>query len=158
MFDLIHKSHNAPVPYPTMHHSEQKCVHFYSEWCIAGYAHVHCGICEIGLLERDTPSAHVTHTHTPPTCLNTLMLRQSGHHFANDVFHMLFFKACCILIETSLKFYPSGSIDIISSGNGLALHRGQVITWTNEWCSLLTHICVTRSRWVKLSISCLLTA
>ena len=24
--NLIHKSHNTPVPYPTMHHSEQKCV------------------------------------------------------------------------------------------------------------------------------------
>ena len=34
---LIHKSHNAPVPYPTMHHSEQKCAHFGSEWCIVGY-------------------------------------------------------------------------------------------------------------------------
>ena len=36
-FDLICKSHNAPVPYPTMHHSEQKCAHFCSEWCIMGY-------------------------------------------------------------------------------------------------------------------------
>ena len=35
--DLIHKSHNAAVPYPTMHHSEQKCAHFCSEWCIVGY-------------------------------------------------------------------------------------------------------------------------
>ena len=30
-------SHNAPVPHPTMHHSEQKCAHFCSEWCIVGY-------------------------------------------------------------------------------------------------------------------------
>ena len=35
--DQFHKSHNAPVPYPTMHHSEQKCAHFCSEWCIVGY-------------------------------------------------------------------------------------------------------------------------
>ena len=35
--DQPHKSHNAPVPYPTMHHSEQKCAHFCSEWCIVGY-------------------------------------------------------------------------------------------------------------------------
>ena len=35
--DQIHKSKNAPVPYPTMHHSEQKCAHFYSKWCIVGY-------------------------------------------------------------------------------------------------------------------------
>ena len=32
-----HKSHNAPVPCPIIHHSEQKCVHFCSEWCIVGY-------------------------------------------------------------------------------------------------------------------------
>ena len=35
--DLIHKSQNAPVPYPTMQHSEQKCAHFCSECCIVGY-------------------------------------------------------------------------------------------------------------------------
>ena len=35
--DLIHKSQNAPVPYPTMQHSEQKCAHFCSEWSIMGY-------------------------------------------------------------------------------------------------------------------------
>ena len=34
--DLISKYHNVPVPYPTMHHSEQKCAHFCSEWCIVG--------------------------------------------------------------------------------------------------------------------------
>ena len=35
--DLIHKSHNAPVPYPAMHRSEQKCAHLCSECCIVGY-------------------------------------------------------------------------------------------------------------------------
>ena len=35
--DLILKSHNAPVLYPTVFHSEQKCAHFYSEWSIVGY-------------------------------------------------------------------------------------------------------------------------
>ena len=35
--DQIHESHNAPVPHPTVHHSEQKCAHFCSEWCIVGY-------------------------------------------------------------------------------------------------------------------------
>ena len=33
----IHKSHHAPVLYPTMHHSEQKYARFVSEWCIVGY-------------------------------------------------------------------------------------------------------------------------
>ena len=31
---LIHKSQDAPVPYATMLHSEQKCAHFCSEWSI----------------------------------------------------------------------------------------------------------------------------
>ena len=35
--DQAHKPCNAPVPNPTMHHSEQKCAHFCSEWCIVGY-------------------------------------------------------------------------------------------------------------------------
>ena len=35
--DPMHKSHNAPMPYPTMLHSEQKCAHFCSEWSIVGY-------------------------------------------------------------------------------------------------------------------------
>ena len=37
IIDHFRKSHKAPVPYPTMHHSEQKCAHFCSEWCIVGY-------------------------------------------------------------------------------------------------------------------------
>ena len=37
--DIIHKSHNVPVLYHTMHNSEQKYAHFYSKWCIVG-----CGI------------------------------------------------------------------------------------------------------------------
>ena len=35
--DRSHKSHNAFVPYPTIHHSEQKCAHFCSERYIVGY-------------------------------------------------------------------------------------------------------------------------
>ena len=37
LIDLIHKFENAPVPYPTMLLSEQKCAHFCSEWSIMGY-------------------------------------------------------------------------------------------------------------------------
>ena len=48
--ELIHKSHSAPVPYPTMHHSEQKCAHFCSEWCIMGYGTTVLRVCEICLL------------------------------------------------------------------------------------------------------------
>ena len=35
--DISHKSHNVPVPYPTIQHSEQKCAHCCSERCIVGY-------------------------------------------------------------------------------------------------------------------------
>ena len=31
----IQKSHNAPVPQPTMHHSELKCAHFFYSVCLA---------------------------------------------------------------------------------------------------------------------------
>ena len=32
-----YKSHIAPIPCHTIHDSEQKCVHFCSEWCITAY-------------------------------------------------------------------------------------------------------------------------
>ena len=38
IIDLIHKSKNAPVPYPTMLYQEQKCAHLWPEWIIVGYA------------------------------------------------------------------------------------------------------------------------
>ena len=31
------KFHNALVPYPTIHNSDQKCAHFCYEWCIVVY-------------------------------------------------------------------------------------------------------------------------
>ena len=36
-FSLIRKSHNLPVPIPTMLNSEQMCAHFCFEWSIVGY-------------------------------------------------------------------------------------------------------------------------
>ena len=56
--DQIHKSHNTPVPYPTMHHSEQKCAHFCSEWCIVGYGTGALWYCKIGLI-YNTDVLHV---------------------------------------------------------------------------------------------------
>ena len=35
--DQIHISYDAPIPYPIIHFSEQKCAHFSSEWCFVGY-------------------------------------------------------------------------------------------------------------------------
>ena len=40
-----HKSHNAPIPYPIVHHSKQKCVH--TLWDMG---QVRYGICKISLL------------------------------------------------------------------------------------------------------------
>ena len=37
LIDQSHKSNSAPFPYHSMHHSEKKCAHFYSEWCIVRY-------------------------------------------------------------------------------------------------------------------------
>ena len=48
--NYIYKSQNAPGPYPTIHHSEQKCAHFCSELCTVGYRANAIGICEIGPL------------------------------------------------------------------------------------------------------------
>ena len=35
--EQYHKSNSAPIPYPTMHHSEHKYAHNHSQSCIAGY-------------------------------------------------------------------------------------------------------------------------
>ena len=41
LIDLLHKSHNAPVPYPTMpHFVTEMCTHVHisvTKWCIMGY-------------------------------------------------------------------------------------------------------------------------
>ena len=41
VIDLLHNSHNTPVPYPTRHHSVTEmctCVHIpVIKWCIMGY-------------------------------------------------------------------------------------------------------------------------
>ena len=42
--DQSHKTQNAPIPYTTIHHSEQKCAHFCSEWCIGTDASWHLWI------------------------------------------------------------------------------------------------------------------
>ena len=49
--DQSKKSHNAYVAYPIMHHSEQKCAHFSSEWSILlDSEQIHYEIREIGPL------------------------------------------------------------------------------------------------------------
>ena len=48
--DLFHKSHNAPVPYPTMHHFVTEMYTFLLQnGALLDIFLMHCGICEIGL-------------------------------------------------------------------------------------------------------------
>ena len=55
--------------------------------------------------------------------INKLRPRQNGRHCPDDIFKCIF-----------LKMAPA---------------RPQAIIWTNDGFSSLTHICVTRSQWVK---------
>ena len=50
--DLIHKSHNAPVPYPTVHHFvTEMCTFLLQNGTLWDICLMHCGICEMGLLQ-----------------------------------------------------------------------------------------------------------
>ena len=48
--------------------------------------------------------------------INTLRLKQNGHHFADDFFKYIFLNGnVLILIKNSLKFVPKGPINNIPS-------------------------------------------
>ena len=54
IIDQFHKSQNAPVPYTTMLHSEQKYAHFCPEWSIVGYGTgAFWDFCDLGQLLRN---------------------------------------------------------------------------------------------------------
>ena len=48
VIELIYKSQNAPVRYPTMLHSEQKCAHSVLNAALWDMEHVYSGIYELG--------------------------------------------------------------------------------------------------------------
>ena len=49
----IHKSHNAHVPYPTIHHfGTEMCAFLFQSGALWDMGQMHCGICEIGLFVR----------------------------------------------------------------------------------------------------------
>ena len=85
--------------------------------------------------------------------INTLMPRQNGRHLPDDILKCIFWnEKIWMLIKISLKFINRGPI-----GNIPALV--QIMAWRRPGdkplsepmlISLLTHICVTRPRWVKL--------
>ena len=84
--------------------------------------------------------------------INTLRPRQNGHHFADDTFNRIFVNEDVkISIKFSLKFVPKGPINNIPA-------LVQIMAWRRSgdkplsepmMVSLLTHICVTRPRWVN---------
>ena len=86
--------------------------------------------------------------------INTLRPRQNGRHFADDTFKRIFLNENSrISIKISLKLVPKGPIY-----NSPSLV--QIMSWrrSGDWplsetmlVSLLTHICVTRPQWVKLT-------
>ena len=44
--------------------------------------------------------------------INSSLLGQNGHHFADDIFRCIFVnEKFCFLIKISLKFVPNGPID-----------------------------------------------
>ena len=93
------------------------------------------------------------HQWTRPPSVNTLRLRQNGHHFADDIFEMHILGWKCMNFDYNYKNYvPKGAINNIPV-------LVQIMTW--HWpgnkplsetmmVRLLTHICITRTQWVKV--------
>ena len=88
--------------------------------------------------------------------INTLRPRHNRRHFADDIFKCIFLNEnVWITIKISLKFAPKGPINNIPA-------LVQIMAWRRPgdkplsepmWVSLPTHICVTRSQWVKFKSS-----
>ena len=88
--------------------------------------------------------------------INTLRPRQDGRHFPDDIFKWIFLNGnVWIAIKISLKFVPKGSVNNIPP-------LVQVMAWRRPgdkplfepmMVNLLTHMCVTRPQWVKVSFT-----
>ena len=147
--DLSHKSHNASVPYPTMHLFVTEMCTFLLQngalwdiWCIMGFLrwvyYIHIKLWDV----------------IPHPCLNTLRPRGNEQHFADDIFKRIFFNEnVWISIKISLKFVPRGPINNISA-------LVQIMVWRRSgnkplsepmMVSLPTHIYVTRPQWVNFN-------
>ena len=84
---------------------------------------------------------------------NTLRPRKNGRHFADGIFKCIFLNEnVWISIKISLKFVPKGPINNIPA-------LVQIMAWRRPgdkpisepmMVNLPTHICVSRSQWVKL--------
>ena len=86
--------------------------------------------------------------------INSLRPRENGCHFPDDAFKRIFlYENVRISIKISMKFVPKGPINNCPS-------LVQMMAWRQPgnkplsepmMVRLLTHICVTRSQWVKES-------
>ena len=86
---------------------------------------------------------------------NTLRPRQNGRHFADDTFKRIFLNEIVkISIQISLKFVPKGPINNIPALDQIMAWRrsGDKPLSEQMMVSWLTHICVTRPQWVKMTI------
>ena len=84
--------------------------------------------------------------------VNTLMPRQKGRHFADDIFNYIFVNEnLWIPIKISLKFVPKGPINNIPALVQIMAWRrpGDKPLFEPMMVRLPTHICVTRPQWVK---------
>ena len=98
--------------------------------------------------------------YIPKCCalsFNTLRPRQSGRHFADDIFKCIFLNEnVWIPIKISLKFVPKAPINNIPA-------LVKIMAWCRPgdkplsepmMVSLLTHICVTRPQRVNVMMYC----
>ena len=84
---------------------------------------------------------------------NTLRPRQSGRHFADDIFKCIFLNEnAWISLKISLKFVPKVRINNIPTLVQIMAWRrpGDKPLSESMLVILLTHICVTRPQWVNL--------
>ena len=107
--DQSHKSHNAPDPYPTMHHSEQKCAHFCSEWFNVGYGTGALWICEILSIWED----HVQRFTSGDKYLPTVFIPHSKSK-SQDRWYLMytFFEISCSAIPKTSDIYCVNSYEI----------------------------------------------
>ena len=93
-------------------------------------------------------------TYVPLRGINTLRPRHNGRHFTDDIFKCIFLNENVLIpIKISLKFVPKGPINYISA-------LVQIMAWRRPgdkplsepmMVKLLTHVCVTRPQWVKIT-------
>ena len=82
--------------------------------------------------------------------LKTLRPKEKGHHSADNIFKYISLNENVpISLQFSPKYFPMVKMTIISSGDGLALHRRQAIIWNNDDPVHWRHKFVTRTQNVK---------